>query len=116
MRLQAPGSAVAIGIKHAVNGHGELEARSSRPNPQSTRPYLSDPVSNLLRGFRCRTNSCLTCNRSLNELPDVFGAGLLASAALDRLTPHCQTVIIRAASYRQKGHRKEEPVMLESSS
>ena len=58
----------------------------------------------------------ITSNRSLNELPDVFGDGLLASAALDRLTNHCQTVIIRAANYRKKEHRKEEQVMLESSS
>jgi DNA replication protein DnaC len=58
----------------------------------------------------------ITSNRSLNELPEVFGDGLLASAALDRLTHHCQTVIIRAASYRQREHRKEEPVMIESSS
>ena len=59
---------------------------------------------------------CMTSNRNLNQLPDVFDNGLLASAALDRLTHHYQTVIIRAASYRQKGHRKGEPVMLESSS
>ena len=60
--------------------------------------------------------ACITSNRNLNQLPDVLGDDLLASAALDRLTHHCQTVIIRAASYRQKGHRKGEPVMLESSS
>ena len=42
--------------------------------------------------------ACMTSNRNLNQLPDAFGAGPLASAALDRLTYHCQTVIIRAAS------------------
>ena len=58
----------------------------------------------------------LTSNRNLTELPEVFGDGLLASAALDRLTHHCQTLVIRAASFRQRERRKEEPTMIEPSS
>ena len=50
----------------------------------------------------------ITSNRALEEWPEVFGDdGLLASAAMDRLTHHAQTLIIRGASYRQLERRKE---------
>jgi DNA replication protein DnaC len=32
---------------------------------------------------------------------DVFGNGLVANAALDRLTHHAHTMVIRGQSYRQ---------------
>jgi len=49
----------------------------------------------------------ITSNRALEEWPEVFGDGLLASAAMDRLTHHAQTLTIRGASYRQLERRKE---------
>lgn len=55
-----------------------------------------------------RKSIVMTSNRALPEWPDMFSDGLLASAALDRLTHHCQTVVIQGQSYRQRGHRKEE--------
>lgn len=50
----------------------------------------------------------LTSNRALHEWPELFSDRLLASAALDRLTHHCQTVIIEGQSYRQRARRKED--------
>ncbi len=49
----------------------------------------------------------LTSNRAFEEWPAVFGNDLLASAALDRLTHHAHTLIIRGQSYRQTSRRKE---------
>ncbi len=51
----------------------------------------------------------VTSNRALEEWPAVFGNDLLASAALDRLTHHAHTLIIRGQSYRQASRRKEMP-------
>jgi DNA replication protein DnaC len=49
----------------------------------------------------------ITSNRSLEEWPEVFGDGLLASAALDRLTHHARTLVITGPSYRQRDRHKE---------
>ena len=49
----------------------------------------------------------VTSNRAFEEWPEVFGDPLLASAALDRLTHHAHSLIIRGSSYRQRGRRKE---------
>jgi len=49
----------------------------------------------------------ITSNRAFEEWPEVFGNALLASAALDRLTHHCHTLVIRGQSYRQLSRRKE---------
>ncbi len=49
----------------------------------------------------------ITSNRALEEWPEVFHNDLLASAALDRLTHHAHTVVIRGQSYRQQHRRKE---------
>ncbi|MBE7518460.1 MAG: ATP-binding protein [Thermoflexaceae bacterium] len=43
--------------------------------------------------------------------PRIFSDSLLASAALDRLTHHCQTILIQGQSYRQSGRRKEGTVI-----
>jgi DNA replication protein DnaC len=51
----------------------------------------------------------ITSNRAFEEWPEVFGNDLLASAALDRLTHHCHTLVIRGQSYRQRSRRKETP-------
>jgi DNA replication protein DnaC len=49
----------------------------------------------------------ITSNRAFQEWPDAFGEPLLASAALDRLTHHCHTLVIAGQSYRQRGRGKE---------
>lgn len=49
----------------------------------------------------------ITSNRALDEWGEVFGNGLLASAALDRLTHHVQMLTITGRSYRQLGRGKE---------
>ncbi len=49
----------------------------------------------------------ITSNRALEEWGEVFGNGLLASAALDRLTHHVQVLTITGRSYRQIGRGKE---------
>ncbi len=49
----------------------------------------------------------ITSNRVLEEWGEVFGNGLLASAALDRLTHHVQVLTITGRSYRQLGRGKE---------
>jgi len=54
-----------------------------------------------------RGSIIITSNRAFEEWGDVFGDELLASAALDRLTHHAYTVIIRGESYRQRSRRKE---------
>ena len=53
----------------------------------------------------------LTSNRALEEWPDLFGAPLLASAGLDRLTHKAHIVVITGASFRAHGsHRIEQEV------
>jgi DNA replication protein DnaC len=55
-----------------------------------------------------RRSILITSNRALEEWPEVFGADtLLAGAALDRLTHHAHTLVIRGRSYRQLGKRQE---------
>ena len=50
----------------------------------------------------------LTSNRAFEEWAEPFANDLLASAALDRLTHHAHTLIIRGQSYRQRQRRKED--------
>jgi len=54
-----------------------------------------------------RGSIIITSNRAFEEWPQVFGNDLLASAALDRLTHHAHTLVIRGDSYRQRCRRKE---------
>lgn len=49
----------------------------------------------------------VTSNRAFTEWGAIFGNDLLAGAALDRLTHHSHTVVIRGESYRQRHRRKE---------
>jgi DNA replication protein DnaC len=57
----------------------------------------------------------VTSNRAFEEWAEPFGNSLLASAALDRLTHHAHTLIIRGQSYRQRQRRKEDPGGAEAS-
>lgn len=54
-----------------------------------------------------RGSLIITSNRAFDEWAEVFNNDLLASAALDRLTHHAHTLIIRGDSYRQRSRRKE---------
>ena len=49
----------------------------------------------------------ITSNRAFEEWPPLFNNDLLASAAIDRLTHHAHTFVIRGRSYRQLSRRKE---------
>ena len=64
-----------------------------------------EDLYDLIRERYERKALVLTSNRAFEEWPEAFGNGLLASAALDRLTHHCQTLVIRGPSYRQRGRR-----------
>ena len=68
----------------------------------------AEDLFDLIRERYERKAIVLTSNRAFEEWPEAFGNGLLASAALDRLTHHCHTVLIRGQSYRQRGRRKED--------
>ncbi len=67
----------------------------------------AEDLFDLIRERYERKAIILTSNRAFEEWPEAFGNGLLASAALDRLTHHCHTLVIRGQSYRQRGRRKE---------
>ncbi len=67
----------------------------------------AEDLFDLIRERYERKAIVLTSNRAFEEWPETFGNGLLASAALDRLTHHCHTLVIRGQSYRQRGRRKE---------
>jgi DNA replication protein DnaC len=56
-----------------------------------------------------RGSLIITSNRAFEEWAEVFNNDLLASAALDRLTHHTHTLIIRGDSFRQRNRRKEAP-------
>lgn len=56
-----------------------------------------------------RGSLIITSNRAFEEWAEVFPNDLLASAALDRLTHHAHTLILRGESYRQRNRRKEVP-------
>ncbi len=74
------------------------------------RPLSAQAVDDLYEIISRRYENrsiAITSNRALEEWAELFGNDLLASAALDRLTHHAQTMIIRGRSYRQLGRRKE---------
>jgi DNA replication protein DnaC len=66
-------------------------------------PQGAEDLYDLIRERYERKPLIVTSNRAFDEWPEAFGNGLLASAALDRLTHHCHTLVIRGQSYRQRG-------------
>lgn len=50
----------------------------------------------------------VTSNRAPAEWPDLFGNPLLASAGLDRLAHHAETIVITGRSYRAQGHQRPD--------
>ncbi len=74
------------------------------------RPLTAQAVDDLYEIITRRYEKrsiAITSNRAMEEWAELFGNDLLASAALDRLTHHAQTLVIRGRSYRQLGRRKE---------
>lgn len=57
-----------------------------------------------------RGSLIITSNRAFTEWAEVFNNDLLASAALDRLTHHTQTITIRGDSFRQRNRKMEIPL------
>ena len=50
----------------------------------------------------------VTSNRAPAEWPDLFGNPLLASAGLDRLAHHAETLVITGRSYRAQGRANDQ--------
>ncbi len=74
---------------------------------QSLSPTMVQDLYDIICERYERGSIVITSNRALEEWNEMFGNDLLASAALDRLTHHAQTVIIRGTSYRQRERKKE---------
>lgn len=55
-----------------------------------------------------RGSILLTSNRAPSEWPELFSNPLLASAGLDRLAHHAETVVIRGRSFRAQQRWEEE--------
>jgi DNA replication protein DnaC len=76
---------------------------------QALSPQAAQDLYDLISERYEHGSLIVTSNRAFEEWAEVFGNDLLASAALDRLTHHAHTVIIRSDSYRQRSRRKEAP-------
>jgi DNA replication protein DnaC len=74
---------------------------------QTLNPQATQDLYDIIRERYERGSLIISSNRAFAEWPEVFGNDLLASAALDRLTHHCHTLVIRGESYRQRHRRKE---------
>lgn len=72
-------------------------------------PAGAEDLYELIQSRYERRSILLTSNRAPAEWADLFGDGLLASAALDRLTHHARVTCITGESYRQRQRRKEAP-------
>jgi DNA replication protein DnaC len=62
----------------------------------------ADDLYDIIQSRYEKKSIILTSNRAPEEWADVFGDGLLASAALDRLTHHAHVTCITGDSYRQR--------------
>jgi len=74
---------------------------------QALSPQAAQDLYDLISERYEHGSLVVTSNRAFEEWAAVFGNDLLASAALDRLTHHAHTLIIRGESYRQHSRRKE---------
>jgi len=68
-------------------------------------PSGAEEIYEIIRRRYEHGSILLTSNRAPEEWPGVFGDGLLASAALDRLTHHAHVTCIEADSFRQRQRR-----------
>jgi DNA replication protein DnaC len=74
---------------------------------QSISPQAAQDLYEIITERYERGSMIITSNRAFEEWGEIFANDLLASAALDRLTHHAHTVVIRGDSFRQRGRRKE---------
>jgi len=74
---------------------------------QPLSPQASQDLYEIISERYERASLIVTSNRAFEEWTTVFDHDLLASAALDRLTHHAHTLVIRGESYRQRSRRKE---------
>ncbi len=104
-----------VHASHAAGTHARWLSKALMPDllvldDFGLQPLLAPMVQDLY-DIICeryeRGSIIITSNRALEEWGDVFGNELLANAALDRLTHHAHTVIVRGQSYRQRSRRKE---------
>ena len=72
---------------------------------QPTSPQAAQDLYEIITERYERGSLIITSNRAFEEWGEIFGNDLLASAALDRLTHHAHTLIIRGASFRQRSRR-----------
>jgi len=74
---------------------------------QSISPQAVQDLYEIITERYERGSLIITSNRAFEEWGEIFANDLLASAALDRLTHHAHTLVIRGDSFRQRGRRKE---------
>jgi DNA replication protein DnaC len=75
---------------------------------QSVPPQSAQDLYEIISERYERGSMIITSNRAFEEWGDIFANELLSSAALDRLTHHAHTLIIRGDSFRQRSRRKEQ--------
>lgn len=76
---------------------------------QSIPPQSTQDLYEIISERYERHSIIITSNRAFEEWGEVFANELLSSAALDRLTHHAHTLIIRGDSFRQRARRKDSP-------
>ena len=74
---------------------------------QSISPQAVQDLYEIITERYERGSLIITSNRAFEEWGEIFANDLLASAALDRLTHHAHTLVIRGDSFRQRSRRKE---------
>ena len=80
-------------------------------------PPLPEDFYDVIDGRYEKSSIVLTSNRPPAEWPELFGNPLLASAGLDRLLHHAESLIITGSSFRAQGRRRlEEEVPIETGS
>jgi DNA replication protein DnaC len=67
-----------------------------------------EDLYDIIDGRYERGSILLTSNRAPNEWPELFGNPLLASAGLDRLLHHAESMIITGPSFRAQGRQQLE--------
>jgi DNA replication protein DnaC len=74
---------------------------------QSISPQAAQDLYEIITERYEHGSMIITSNRAFEEWGEIFSNDLLASAALDRLTHHAHTLVIRGDSFRQRSRRKE---------
>jgi len=74
---------------------------------QSISPQAAQDLYEIITERYEQGSMIITSNRAFEEWGEIFANDLLASAALDRLTHHSHTLVIRGDSFRQRNRRKD---------